>query len=149
MYMAIGQCGSVLGSHLYPKTEGPRYVYASLRSHIGYFMKKFCSRRDRFNVQQEGLRCHLRTAVSRGASGGRPYGQLPPREQAAGQAVREARAGRDCRHARARGQGMSLAVVEKASSRLIEGSACRLLISVTCRDGLQVYEYWREQIFVE
>ncbi|PIL23422.1 MFS general substrate transporter [Ganoderma sinense ZZ0214-1] len=26
MYMAIGQCGSVLGSHLYPKTEGPRYV---------------------------------------------------------------------------------------------------------------------------
>ena len=27
MYMAIGQCGSVLGSHLYPKTEGPRYVY--------------------------------------------------------------------------------------------------------------------------
>ncbi len=30
MYMAIGQCGSVLGSHLYPKTEGPRYMYVSL-----------------------------------------------------------------------------------------------------------------------
>ncbi|KAI0356061.1 MFS general substrate transporter [Trametes cingulata] len=26
MYMAIGQCGSVLGSHLYPKTDGPRYI---------------------------------------------------------------------------------------------------------------------------
>ncbi|KIM46707.1 hypothetical protein M413DRAFT_440295 [Hebeloma cylindrosporum] len=26
MFMAIGQCGSILGSHLYPKTEGPRYV---------------------------------------------------------------------------------------------------------------------------
>ena len=28
MYMAIGQCGSVLGSHLYPATEGPHYMYA-------------------------------------------------------------------------------------------------------------------------
>lgn len=27
MFMAIGQCGSVLGSHLYPSTEGPRYMY--------------------------------------------------------------------------------------------------------------------------
>lgn len=26
MYMAIGQCGSVLGSHIYPATEGPRYI---------------------------------------------------------------------------------------------------------------------------
>jgi len=26
MFMAIGQCGSVLGSHLYPSTEGPRYI---------------------------------------------------------------------------------------------------------------------------
>ncbi|KAJ8081895.1 hypothetical protein PM082_007741 [Marasmius tenuissimus] len=26
MFMAIGQCGSVLGSHLLPKTEGPRYT---------------------------------------------------------------------------------------------------------------------------
>ncbi|KAF7980577.1 hypothetical protein HWV62_37753 [Athelia sp. TMB] len=26
MYMAIGQCGSVLGSHLFPTTDGPRYV---------------------------------------------------------------------------------------------------------------------------
>ncbi|KAI0251087.1 MFS general substrate transporter [Lactifluus subvellereus] len=25
-YMAIGQCGSVLGSHLFPSTEGPRYI---------------------------------------------------------------------------------------------------------------------------
>jgi len=26
LYMAIGQCGSVLGSHLFPSTEGPRYI---------------------------------------------------------------------------------------------------------------------------
>ncbi|KAI0738952.1 MFS general substrate transporter [Daedaleopsis nitida] len=26
LYMAIGQCGSVLGSHIYPSTEGPRYI---------------------------------------------------------------------------------------------------------------------------
>ncbi|KAG6830028.1 hypothetical protein H0H87_009491 [Tephrocybe sp. NHM501043] len=26
MFMAIGQCGSVLGSHIYPKTEGPTYT---------------------------------------------------------------------------------------------------------------------------
>ncbi|CAL1699503.1 unnamed protein product [Somion occarium] len=26
MYMAIGQCGSVLGSHIYPSVEGPRYI---------------------------------------------------------------------------------------------------------------------------
>ncbi|KAI0716558.1 major facilitator superfamily domain-containing protein [Earliella scabrosa] len=26
LYMAIGQCGAVLGSHLYPLTESPRYV---------------------------------------------------------------------------------------------------------------------------
>ncbi|EMD39421.1 hypothetical protein CERSUDRAFT_47889 [Gelatoporia subvermispora B] len=26
MYMSIGQCGSVLGSHIYPSTEGPHYV---------------------------------------------------------------------------------------------------------------------------
>ncbi|KZV76510.1 MFS general substrate transporter [Peniophora sp. CONT] len=25
LYMAIGQCGSVLGSHLFPKTDGPHY----------------------------------------------------------------------------------------------------------------------------
>jgi len=26
LYMAIGQCGSVLGSHLFPSIEGPRYI---------------------------------------------------------------------------------------------------------------------------
>jgi uncharacterized membrane protein YeaQ/YmgE (transglycosylase-associated protein family) len=26
LYMAIGQCGSVLGTHLFPTTEGPRYI---------------------------------------------------------------------------------------------------------------------------
>ena len=27
MFMAIGQCGSILGSHIYPSTDGPRYMY--------------------------------------------------------------------------------------------------------------------------
>lgn len=26
MFMAIGQCGSILGSHLFPNTDGPRYI---------------------------------------------------------------------------------------------------------------------------
>ncbi|KIJ22400.1 hypothetical protein M422DRAFT_197193, partial [Sphaerobolus stellatus SS14] len=26
MFMAIGQCGSILGSHLFPSIEGPRYI---------------------------------------------------------------------------------------------------------------------------
>lgn len=26
MYMAIGQCGSVLGTHIFPSTQGPRYI---------------------------------------------------------------------------------------------------------------------------
>jgi len=26
MFMAIGQCGSILGSHLYPATQGPKYT---------------------------------------------------------------------------------------------------------------------------
>jgi hypothetical protein len=26
---AIGQCGSVLGSHIYPTTEGPKYMWVS------------------------------------------------------------------------------------------------------------------------
>ncbi|CAA7267224.1 unnamed protein product [Cyclocybe aegerita] len=26
LFMAIGQCGSILGSHLFPQTEGPRYM---------------------------------------------------------------------------------------------------------------------------
>ena len=30
LYMAIGQCGSVLGSHIFPATEGPRYMYVIL-----------------------------------------------------------------------------------------------------------------------
>ncbi|KAG0693059.1 major facilitator superfamily domain-containing protein [Suillus ampliporus] len=26
MFMAIGQCGSILGSHIYPSTDGPKYI---------------------------------------------------------------------------------------------------------------------------
>ncbi|KAH0580795.1 hypothetical protein H2248_011952 [Termitomyces sp. 'cryptogamus'] len=32
MFMAIGQCGSVLGSHLYPKAEGPAYMQVLLEA---------------------------------------------------------------------------------------------------------------------
>lgn len=32
LYMVIGQCGAILGSHLYPLTEGPRYMCALLAS---------------------------------------------------------------------------------------------------------------------
>ena len=26
MYMAIGQCGSILGTHIFPSGDGPRYI---------------------------------------------------------------------------------------------------------------------------
>ena len=29
MFNAIGQCGSILGSHIFPKTQGPRYLCVS------------------------------------------------------------------------------------------------------------------------
>ncbi len=32
LYMAIGQCGSILGSHIFPATEGPRYMYGFYHS---------------------------------------------------------------------------------------------------------------------
>ncbi|KAF4564556.1 hypothetical protein EYR40_010722 [Pleurotus pulmonarius] len=38
MFMAIGQCGSILGSHIFPKAEGPRYTYRTgwrIRPEIG------------------------------------------------------------------------------------------------------------------
>jgi hypothetical protein len=36
MFMAIGQCGSILGSHIFPKTEGPKYVYV-FSNFLGYW----------------------------------------------------------------------------------------------------------------
>jgi hypothetical protein len=41
---AIGQCGSVLGSHLYPTTDKPKYMYVSrlVASRTG-FHAVFCS----------------------------------------------------------------------------------------------------------
>ena len=35
LYMVIGQCGAVLGSHLYPLTEGPRYMYERSLASLG------------------------------------------------------------------------------------------------------------------
>ena len=26
LYMMVGQCGSVLGAHIFPATDGPRYI---------------------------------------------------------------------------------------------------------------------------
>jgi hypothetical protein len=30
MFMAIGQCGSILGSHIFPKVQGPKYMFVVL-----------------------------------------------------------------------------------------------------------------------
>lgn len=42
MYMAIGQCGSVLGSHLFPSTEGPRYIKGFAVSCALEFLAALC-----------------------------------------------------------------------------------------------------------
>ena len=42
MYMAIGQCGSVLGSHLFPSTEGPRYIKGFAVSCALEFLAAIC-----------------------------------------------------------------------------------------------------------
>ena len=47
--MAIGQCGSVLGSHLFPKKEGPTYVYAQIVG-VGKSDLKFYNSRKGFGV---------------------------------------------------------------------------------------------------
>jgi hypothetical protein len=40
MFNAIGQCGSVLGSHIFPKTDGPRYRYVHLSLVAGVIQQK-------------------------------------------------------------------------------------------------------------
>jgi len=43
MFMAIGQCGSILGSHIYPSTEGPRYIKGFAISCALHFLACLCS----------------------------------------------------------------------------------------------------------
>ncbi|EJD05399.1 MFS general substrate transporter [Fomitiporia mediterranea MF3/22] len=43
MFMAIGQCGSVLGSHIYPSTEGPRYIKGFAVSCALEFLAAICA----------------------------------------------------------------------------------------------------------
>jgi len=43
MFMAIGQCGSILGSHLFPKTEGPRYTNGFTVSSALMFLAAVCA----------------------------------------------------------------------------------------------------------
>lgn len=43
MFMAIGQCGSILGSHLFPKAEGPRYTRAFAISSTLMFLAAVCA----------------------------------------------------------------------------------------------------------
>ncbi|KAF8814977.1 MFS general substrate transporter [Phlegmacium glaucopus] len=43
MFMAIGQCGSVLGSHLFPKAEGPRYITGFAVSCALLFLGAVCA----------------------------------------------------------------------------------------------------------
>jgi len=42
MYMAIGQCGSVLGSHLFPTADGPRYIKGFAVSCALEFLAAIC-----------------------------------------------------------------------------------------------------------
>ncbi|OCB89282.1 MFS general substrate transporter [Sanghuangporus baumii] len=43
MFMAIGQCGSVLGSHIYPSDEGPRYIKGFAVTCALEFLAALCS----------------------------------------------------------------------------------------------------------
>ncbi|EEB89425.1 hypothetical protein MPER_12477, partial [Moniliophthora perniciosa FA553] len=43
MFMAIGQCGSVLGSYLLPKTDGPRYINGFTVCCILEFLAALCA----------------------------------------------------------------------------------------------------------
>jgi MFS family permease len=43
MFMAIGQCGSVLGSHIYPTTEGPKYIKGFAISCALSFLSAVCA----------------------------------------------------------------------------------------------------------
>ncbi|KAK7678343.1 hypothetical protein QCA50_018692 [Cerrena zonata] len=42
IYMSIGQCGSVLGSHIFPSTEGPRYIKGFAISCALEFLAAIC-----------------------------------------------------------------------------------------------------------
>ncbi|PPQ79303.1 hypothetical protein CVT25_002580 [Psilocybe cyanescens] len=42
LFIAIGQCGGILGSHLYPKTEGPRYIKGFAVGSGLLFLAAFC-----------------------------------------------------------------------------------------------------------
>ncbi|KAF8518348.1 major facilitator superfamily domain-containing protein [Hysterangium stoloniferum] len=43
MFMAIGQCGSILGSHLFPATEGPHYIKGFAVSCALQFVATICA----------------------------------------------------------------------------------------------------------
>jgi len=43
LYMAIGQCGSILGSHIFPATEGPRYIKGFAISASLEFLAAICA----------------------------------------------------------------------------------------------------------
>jgi len=43
MFNAIGQCGSVLGSHIFPKADGPRYRKAFAILCILQLLAAFCA----------------------------------------------------------------------------------------------------------
>jgi hypothetical protein len=39
LYSTIGQCGGILGSHLYPLTEGPAYTFVLATFPVPYLIR--------------------------------------------------------------------------------------------------------------
>jgi len=56
MFMAIGQCGSVLGSHIFPKTEGPKYIKGFAISCALEFLAAICAVILHFSYRLENKR---------------------------------------------------------------------------------------------
>ncbi|KIJ39717.1 hypothetical protein M422DRAFT_60684 [Sphaerobolus stellatus SS14] len=69
MFMAIGQCGSVLGSHIFPSTEGPRYIKGFGVSCALQFLASLCA---------AALSIHFRHENKRRD---RVYGRVDPNEK--------------------------------------------------------------------
>ncbi|KAG7448801.1 MFS general substrate transporter [Guyanagaster necrorhizus] len=59
MFMAIGQCGSVLGSHIFPETEGPEYTKGFAISCALEFLAAICAIILHFSYRLENKRRNI------------------------------------------------------------------------------------------